>query len=326
MAEYTVIEPAQLAGALARYGLPVPASSRAEPRGAMNSGHHVWAGGHRFFLRLNEPRGEADAESGLRFEAEVHAYLHQARFPVPELRVALDGRPWVEVAGRRATLFAYAPGEELAPAAITPERCRRIGEQLGRLHELAAGFPAARPNPYGAAWVAEVLRALAPTDPEAAAVVPMLRDELACAQALPGAPRGLVHGDAFPDNVLWIGDRVSAILDWEMSGIDPFAYDLGVAVNAWCFAGTFQAERARALLAGYRARRRLEPETAEALYEWSRFAALRFTVARLRGYRPPGAHGPTPAGKDWREFRDRLALLRGMSEPEYRGLVGIGDR
>jgi homoserine kinase type II len=319
MAEYTVIEPAEMAAALARFGLPAPSSTRPEPRGAVNTGYHVWTGGHRFFLRVNETGSEADG----RFEAEVQQYLHQARFPVPELRVALDGRPWVEVAGRRAMLFAYAPGEELPPAAIGPEQCRRVGEQLGRLHELGAGFAAARPNPYGRAWVAEALRALDPTDPEARAVLPLLRDELAFAQGLPGAPRGLVHGDAFPDNVLWIGDQVSAILDWEMSGIDPFAYDLGVAVNAWCFAGSFQADRARALLAGYTARRKLEPETAEALYAWSRFAALRFTVARLRGYRPPGARGPTPAGKEWHEFRDRLALLRGMGEPEYRGLVGV---
>lgn len=321
MAEYTRIDPEQMAAALARFGLPAPSSVKPEPRGAVNTGYHVWAGTHRFFLRVNEGKGEAD----VRFEAEVQQFLHQARFPVPELRVAKDGRPWVEIAGKLAMLFAYAPGEDLAPAAITPERCRRVGEQLGRLHELAAGFAGARPNPYGRTWVAERLRELSasPADAAAEAVVPMLEDELSFARKLPGAPGGVVHGDLFPDNVLWIGDQVSAILDWEMCGSDPFAYDLGVAINAWCFTGNFQSDRAKALLAGYRGRRKLEPETAEALYEWSRFAALRFTVARLRGYRPPGAFGPTPAGKDWHEFRDRLALLRGMSEPEYRALVGV---
>ncbi len=321
MAEYTLLEPSEIAAALARYGLPAPSSARPEPRGAVNTGWHVWSGGHRYFLRVNEGKGEAD----VRFEAEVHRYLGQARFPAPEVRIAADGRPFTEVAGKPALLFAYAPGEELAPAAITPERCRRLGEQLGRLHELAAGFPSARPNPFGRAWVAERVRDIeeAPADAEVEAVLPLLRDELAFAQRLPGAPRGLVHGDLFPDNVLWIGDRVSAILDWEMSGVDPFAYDLGVAVNAWCFDGSFLAPRANALLAGYAGRRKLEPETTEALYEWSRFAALRFTVARLRGYRPPGAYGPVPPGKHWHDFRDRLALLRGMGEPEYRGLLGV---
>jgi homoserine kinase type II len=322
MAEYTIVDPTQMAAAMARFGLPAPTQAKPEPRGAVNTGYHVWAGGHRFFLRVNEGKTEAD----VRFEAEVQRYLHAARFPVPELRLAQDGRPWVEVAGKPAMLFAYAPGEELGAAEIAPDHCRRVGEQLARLHELAAGFAQHRQNPFGRGWVDERLRELQrspPTDTEAAAVLPMLLDEAAFAHELPGAPRGLVHGDLFPDNVLWIGDRVSALLDWEMCGVDPFAYDLGVAVNAWCFSGTFQQDRARALLAGYAARRKIEPETLAALYEWTRFAALRFTVARLRGYPPPGAHGAVPPGKDWREFRDRVAALRGLAEPSFRALVGM---
>src|SRR5512144_651374 len=201
MAVYTALDNDQIAAVLERYGLPPPAQVRPEPRGAVNTGYHVWSGGHRFFLRVNEGKSEADAG----FEAEAQQYLHGARFPVPELRSAADGRAWVEVAGKPAMLFAYAPGEELAPGAITPEHCRRVGEQLGRLHELAAGFQAERPNPYGPAWAAERLRALAPAaagDPEAAAALPTFQDELARSAGLPGAPRGLIHGDLFVDNVL----------------------------------------------------------------------------------------------------------------------------
>ncbi len=321
MAEYTQVDPTQMAAALARFGLPAPTQAKPEPRGAVNTGYHVWSGGHRYFLRVNEGKQEAD----VRFEAEVQAYLHAARFPVPEVHLTTDGAPWVEIAGKPAMLFAYAPGEDLGPAELAPERCRRLGEQMGRLHELSAGFGHHRANPYGRPWVDHRLKELQrspPTDAEAAAVLPMLLDEAAVAHRLPAAPRGLVHGDLFPDNVLWIGDRISALLDWEMCGIDPFAYDLGVAINAWCFAGTFQADRAKALLAGYGARRKVEPETLAALYPWTRFAALRWAVARLAGYRPPGAHGAVPPGKDWREFRDRLAALRGLAEPGFRALLG----
>jgi len=322
MAVYTALEPQQLADALAAFGLPPPSQVRPEPKGAVNTGYHVWSGGHRLFLRVNEGKSEADA----RFEAEAQQYLHAARFPVPELRTTLDGRAWVEVAGKPAMLFAYAPGEELAQGDVTPERCRRVGEQMGRLHELSAGLTAGRPNPYGPSWVTGRLRGLTPAagaDPEASAALPVFQDELARSGSLPGAPRGLVHGDLFVDNVLWIGDRVSALLDWEMSCIDPFAYDLGVALNAWCWDGAYRADRGRALLAGYRARRRMEPETAAALLAWSRFAALRFAVGRLAGYVPAGARAAPPAGKDWREYRDRLAALRSTGEPEFAALLGL---
>ncbi|HET6439421.1 MAG TPA: homoserine kinase [Anaeromyxobacter sp.] len=320
MAEYTVLDRQQLTEVLAHFGLAPPSQVKPEPKGAVNTGYHVWSGGHRYFLRVTEGRVEAD----VRFEAEAQAYLHAAHFPVPALQASLDGRHWTHVAGKPAMLFAYAPGEELLSAAITADRCRRLGEQMGRLHELAAGFAHSRPNPFGRGWVGERLAeivAAPPADAEAVAALPLLEGELDAAARLPGAPAGLVHGDLFVDNVLWIGDRVSAVLDWEMSCTEPFAYDLGVALNAWCWAGGYQTDRALALWAGYRGRRKIEPETAEALYEWSRFAALRFAVARLRGYVPAGA-APTP-GKDWREYRDRLSELRAMGEPAFRKLLGI---
>jgi homoserine kinase type II len=321
MAVYTALDADQIAAVLGRYGLPPPAQVRPEPRGAINTGYHVWSGGQRFFLRVNEGKSEPE----VRFEAEAQQYLHAAQFPVPDLRSTTDGGPWVEVAGKPAMLFAYAPGEVLDPAAVTPEHCRRVGEQMGRLHELAEGFSSSRPNPYGPAWVAERLGrvAAAPADPETAAALPLFQEELARADGLPGAPRGLIHGDLFVDNVLWIGDRVSALLDWEMSCTDPFAYDLGVALNAWCWAGGYRADRSRELVRGYRSRRKLEPETATALHAWSRFAALRFAVARLAGYVPAGARADPPPGKDWREYRDRLLALRDLPEPDFRDLLGL---
>ncbi len=321
MAVYTALDAEQLAAVLERYGLPPPAQVRPEPRGAVNTGYHVWSDGHRFFLRVNEAKSEAEA----RFEAEVQQYLHAARFPVPELRTTPEGRAWVEVAGKPAMLFAYAPGEELAAGAVGPEHCRRLGEQLGRLHELSAGFPGSRPNPYDPSWVADRLRRLrgAPPDADAAAALPLLEEELVRAEALPGVPRGLVHGDLFVDNVLWIGDRVSAVLDWEMSCVDTFAFDLGVALSAWCWTGGYRPDRARALLAGYRARRKLDPDTAAGLHAWSRFAALRWAVARLAGYVPADSAAGPPPGKDWREYRDRLAALGAMTDGAFRELLGV---
>lgn len=322
MAQYTVLDGEQVAAVLERYGLPAPSQVAPEPRGAMNTGYHVWSGGRRYFLRVNE--GKTVEE--VRFEVEVQTYLHAARFAVAELELPKEGSAWVEVSGKPALLFAYAPGEPLSPKDVTPNHCRRLGEEIGRLHELAAGFGLSRPNPFGPAWTLEQVHRLEPSGPgdlEVAAALPLLREEVARVDLLPGAPRGLLHGDLFVDNVLWIGDRVSALLDWEMSCVDPFAYDLGVAVNAWCFRGSFLPERARALFAGYRFRRKLEPETASGLYAWSRYAALRFALARIHGYVPQENGGGRAAGKDWRTYRDRLLALRALGEAGFLEMLGI---
>ncbi|ACL66806.1 Homoserine kinase [Anaeromyxobacter dehalogenans 2CP-1] len=322
MALYTVLSSEQIAAAVRSFGLPAPDRVQPEPKGSVNTNYHLWAGGERWFLRLNEGKTDAD----VRFEAEVQRYLHEARFPVARLRLAADGRPWVPVDGKQAMLFAYAAGEEISRDAAGPERCRRVGEQLGRLHELASGFVPERRNPYAPervrGWISE-LRPDGGGDADVRAALPMLEEELARAERLPGAPRGLVHGDLFIDNVLWIGDRVGAVLDWEMSCVDPFAYDLGVAVNAWCYVDRYDPARAAALLAGYRAKRRLEPETADALYPWARYAALRFTASRIHAFHRAALGADRLAWKDWRRYRDRLAALRDMGEGGFRALLGV---
>jgi homoserine kinase type II len=323
MAIYTVLGEEELAAALHGFGLPAPDRVRPEPKGVSSSNYHVWSGGRRLFLRVSEGKSPADVA----FEVEVLRYLAEARFPVAPLVPAMDGGAVVSVGGRLALLFAYAPGEEVDRAGAGPERCRRVGEQLARLHDLAAGFSAERPNPFGPACVAAWLGALGDDgggDPEVAAALPLLREELSRADRLPGAPRGLVHGDLFRDNVLWIGDRVSAVIDWEMACTETFAFDLGVALSAWCFGETsFDRARAAALLAGYRGRRRVEPETLDALYPWARYAALRFAASRIHGYHRATLAADRLVRKDWRRFRDRLAALAAMGEEGFAAVVGV---
>jgi len=321
MALYTELDPAEIAAALAAWGLPPPSATRPEPKGSVNTNHHVWAGGDRYFFRLNEGKRLEDVA----FEAEVHRFLEEARFPVPRLVRTPAGEGWVTVRGKPAMLFAYAPGEEIDRDAAEPARCRRVGEALGHLHDLAGGFQASRANPYGPARVRAWLDELAalPGDRELDAARPLLEDEWARAGALPGAPRGLVHGDLFVDNVLWLGGRVAAVLDWEMSCVDPFAYDLGVALNAWCWVDGFRRDRAHALLEGYRARRRPEPETIEAVYPYARYAALRFTASRIHAFHGTPLGADRLAWKDWRRYRDRLAALRDLGERGFRELAGL---
>ena len=325
MAVYTVLSPAEIADALARFGLPPPDRVVPEPKGYVNTNHHVWARGERWFLRVAEGKTEAE----LRFEGEVHAFLAQARFPAARLVTAEDGRPFAVSGGRLVMLFAYAPGEELAEDAVTPERCRAVGDRLARLHDLSEGLTADRPNPFGqarvASWIAEIRRG-GPGDDRAelARALPLLEDESRRAAQLPGAPRGLVHGDLFVDNVLWIGERPSAVLDWEMACVDAFAWDLGVALCAWAWGdGAFDPARASALLAGYRARRRMDPGTARALPAYARLVALRFTASRVLALRAPDPGRERAPRKDWRPFRDRLAALAAMGDAGVAALVGL---
>jgi homoserine kinase type II len=322
MALYTPLSPEELARALARWGLAPPDRALPEPKGSVNTNYHLWTGDRRWFLRLNEGKSREDVA----FEAEVLRFLAAEGFPAAPLVLTPAGEAQVEVAGRPAMLFAFAEGEELERGDVTPERCRTIGAALGRLHALAAVFPLARDNPYRWSRVATWVRELEPDgggDPLVAPALPVLRDELARTERLPAAPRGLCHGDLFLDNVLWVGDRLSALLDWEMSCVDALAYDLGVMVNAWCYGERYDPALARALLEGYRGATALAPATADALYAYARYVALRYTASRIHAFHLATLSADRLAWKDWTRYRDRLVALREMGEARFRELVGV---
>jgi homoserine kinase type II len=321
MAVYTELGKDDLQAIARAFGLPPGAQARPEPKGSINSNYHLDAGGERYFLRVNEGKAFADVE----WEAQVCDFLAAARFPVPRVLRTPEGRAWVERAGKAVSLFEHVSGEELTRETVTPAHCGRIGEQLGRLHALADAFSGERPNPYGparvGAWLHDLEASTLGGSARAEWDLPLLREEWALAEKLPHTPRGLVHGDLFVDNVLWIGDRVASVLDWEMSCVEPFVWDVAVTLNAWCYSDRYEPARVNALLAGYRSKRKLKEEELAALYPWARFGALRYTVSRILDFGLSKLKDHQLFRKDWHRYRDRLKALRKMGEAGFRELV-----
>ena len=64
----------------------------------------------------------------------------------------------------------------------------------------------------------------------------------------------MIHADYFPDNVFFTGGKVSGAIDFYFACVDAFAYDIAVALNAWCFEpdGSFNITSARQLVANTR--------------------------------------------------------------------------
>jgi Ser/Thr protein kinase RdoA (MazF antagonist) len=93
-----------------------------------------------------------------------------------------------------------------------------------------------------------------------------------------GDPCGLL-----PRQRLLPGGKFAAAFDFYFACTDALAYDIAVALNAWCFEpdGSFNITAARALVAGYEARRPLSAAERGALPVLAHGAAMRFFLTRL---------------------------------------------
>ncbi len=96
-------------------------------------------------------------------------------------------------------------------------------------------------------------------------------------------PQGVIHADLFPDNVFFLGDTLSGLIDFYFACTDMLAYDVAVCLNAWCFEAdhSFNVTKGQALLRSYMRVRPLSAAEREALPVLARGSALRFLLTRL---------------------------------------------
>ena len=99
-------------------------------------------------------------------------------------------------------------------------------------------------------------------------------------------PQGIIHADLFPNNVLFIGDKLTGLIDFYFACEDIFAYDIGICLNSWCFDadGSFNLTKSRALIRGYQSVRPLSEAEINAIPVLAAGSAMRFFLTRALHY------------------------------------------
>ena len=179
------------------------------------------------------------------------------------------------------------------PSAV---HCAGVGEALARLHLAGADFLLRRANALSVGGWRPLFCTAAPhADGVQPGLAKAIAAELAALEASwpHGLPQGVIHADLFPDNVFFLGDRLSGLIDFYFACIDTLAYDVAICLNAWCFETdhSYNVTKGRALLQAYARNRALAAKEREALPMLCRGAALRFLLTRLVDWLnvPPGA-------------------------------------
>jgi homoserine kinase type II len=313
MAVYTDLSDEELDALLARYDLGRALAFKGIAEGVENSNFLLETEAGRFILTVYEKRV---ARADLPFFMGVMETLAQAGLPCPRPIHARDGAVIQSVRGDKpCAIISFLQG--VSAKRPTAAQCRAAGAALARMHEALSGSALARPNALGrAAWPRLFEGRQAAAEALEPGLAEAIERDLSDLASLPhDLPTGVIHEDLFPDNVLFLGDSVSGLIDFYFACTDALAYDLGVMLNAWCFEANhreFDLVKGRALIAGYESVRPLTPPERAALPLLARGAALRFFLTRLIDW------DATPEGalvrkKDPRDYAARLAFHRRAS-------------
>ena len=291
MAVYTDVGDAELEAFLAEYDIGQADALKGVAEGVENSNYLLTTSKGQYFLTLYEKRVE---RKDLPFFLGLMDHLSARGINCPRPIHGRDGNAVRELAGRPAAITTFLHG--LSPRRIAVKHCAPIGEALAKLHLAGQDFALKRPNALSVAgWRPLFDGSRAHADGVAKGLAQELSDELAFLEAHwpKSLPAGVIHADLFNDNVFFLHDELSGLIDFYFACNDALAYDVAICLNAWCFEAdrSFNATKARALLQAYEKIRPLTAAERTALPLLARGSALRFLLTRLYDWihTPPDA-------------------------------------
>jgi homoserine kinase type II len=291
MAVYTDVAGEDLAAFLAGYDIGELLSYKGIAEGVENSNFLVHTSRGYFILTLYEKRVAA---KDLPFFLGLMEHLHARGLTCPQPVKNRKGEVLGHVAGRPAAVITFLDGMWIRRP--TPAHCAALGEALARLHLAGLDFAGSRANALSVeGWRPLYEHCRARANEVQRDLEPLLAAELAHLEAAwPGnLPQGVIHADLFPDNVFFLGNKLSGLIDFYFACTDALAYDVAICLNAWCFETdhSYNVTKGRSLLQAYAQVRPLSDAERNALPLLARGAALRFLLTRLVDWFdvPPGA-------------------------------------
>lgn len=323
MAVYTEIDSNTLAEFAAQYPLSQVDEFKGITAGVQNSNFLLTTADAKYILTIYESSANGVSASDLPFFLGLMLHLSAQGLSCPVPLARKDGELISTIKNKPAALVSFLEGRSVKTP--RPEHCRALGAAMAQMHLAGDGFELKRPNNHGLSnWQALFERCHSRADEVSPDLTRAMERELTrLKENWPdNLPTGIIHADLFPDNVFFMQGDMSGLIDFYFACNDFYAYDLAIALNAWCFEAdaTFNVTKARALLSGYQNLRPLAPEEIDAVPILGAGAAMRFLTTRLFDWLNQ-VDGAQVEPKNPNDFLRRLRFHRSATRPADYGLT-----
>jgi homoserine kinase type II len=282
MAVYTDVAADELAEFLGHYDIGELLSYKGIAEGVENSNFLLHTSAGSFILTLYEKRV---ARNDLPFFLGLMTHLASNGINCPQPLKNKNGEALSTLAGRPAAIINFLEG--IWPRKPTAIHCAGVGQALAKMHLAGRGFAMTRANALSVSGWRPLFEQAASRADEVQhglhAFIAAELDHLESGVWPNNLPQGVIHADLFPDNVFFLGEKLSGLIDFTFACNDMLAYDVAICLNAWCFESdcSFNVTKARAFLNAYGRERELTEAEQHALPLLARGAALRFLLTRL---------------------------------------------
>ncbi|KKU16608.1 MAG: Homoserine kinase [Candidatus Jorgensenbacteria bacterium GW2011_GWA1_48_13] len=169
---------------------------------------------------------------------EISFLTHLKRLPVPHYIRSSRGKYLENFKGYAVSAYRFLQGRQ--PRKITLRMAYQLGKFVGEFHRLGSKFRKRMLgrrrfydlNPKVMALMYRYAKKQ--THPELKAVVEEVRQGVENNRLPRGFPRGPIHVDIKPDNELFVGDKLTGVIDFGNTYVDTFIFDVGKTIMWNC--------------------------------------------------------------------------------------------
>ena len=284
MAVYTKLNRIQIEEILSNYNLGKLESFKGIEEGIENTNYFLAVNKKKFILTLYEKRVKSD---DLPFFSDLMSSLNKSSFKCPAPISNIKNKTITDFNGKKLMIVSFLEGR--AKQNLSPANCKSIGTEIAKMHDITKNFKLKRHNDLSVKSWRKLFDSVKDKCTKIHKDLPKLIEEnlIDVEKNWPeNLPSGIIHADLFHDNIFFIQDKFSGVIDFYFSCDDFFAFEIAICFNALCFDGlksnlSFNVTKAKNFVDGYTSVRKLTHEEMGSIKVLSQGAALRFLLTRV---------------------------------------------
>ena len=284
MAVYTKLNHHKIEKILSNYNLGKLDKFEGIEEGIENTNYFLSVEKKKFILTIYEKRVKSE---DLPFFSDLMSSLNKSNFKCPAPILNKHNKTITEFDGKKIMIVSFLEGK--AKKNLSPLNCKSIGIEVAKMHEITKNFKFKRENDLSINSWRGLFSSVKDKCSEIHKDLPKLIEEnlIDVEKNWPkNLPQGIIHADLFHDNIFFIQDKFSGIIDFYFSCEDYFAFEIAICFNALCFDGlkenlSFNVTKAKNFVDGYTSIRKLTDFEKNSIKVLSQGAALRFLLTRV---------------------------------------------
>ena len=284
MAVYTKLNHNKIEEILSNYSLGKLNQFKGIEEGIENSNYFLSVGKKKFILTVYEKRVKSE---DLPFFSNLMSSLNKSNFKCPAPVINNQNETITDFEGKKLMIVSFLEGK--AKQSLSPLNCKSVGIEVANMHKITSNFKFKRDNDLSVKSWRTLFNSVKDKCSKIHKDLPKLIEENLgdVEKNWPvNLPRGIIHADLFHDNIFFIKDKFSGIIDFYFSCEDFLAFEIAICFNALCFDGlkenlSFNVTKAKHFIDGYTSIRKLSDEEKNNIKVLSQGAALRFLLTRV---------------------------------------------